>query len=363
MIADAPLATVNSGGVDSSLISAIAHQLNPQITLYHVDVVGPRTSELAAARRTAEHVKGDLRVVDLDDRRWLQKVVRTVYYQEIPPWYHPNSVAFLALCEQIGKDGVKGILSGEGADEIFLGYPRLVLFPYLEALRRVPVPVRYCLSAVPSLRSLLCPAPEPSLARRLDSRCMFAEEQAEMTERLSFIGDRKERAYYRQTMNYLRHHLLSVLHRNDRMGMASGIESRFPFLYSPLVRFGLNLPVRHRIRLEPRVVNARHPFLVDKAPLRHYAVRHLPKDIAFRRKLGFPIQQQQRLMFGADFLRKGFVEDQFQMGNSQIADFVAGLNGADRAMVFFLEIWGRLFILRGQVAEVEAHVAETSSLR
>src|SRR5690606_13894201 len=59
-------------------------------------------------------------------------------------------------------------------------------------------------------------------------------------------------------------HLVSLLHRNDRLGMACGIESRFPFLGGELIRLALNLPARYKLRWVPRLRDARHPFVEDK---------------------------------------------------------------------------------------------------
>ena len=361
MISDAPLAAMNSGGVDSSLVSAVARRMNPRIALYHVDVAGARTSELRYARATASHLGGELRVVEMDDAAWRRAVVHTVYHQEVPPTYHPNSVPFVILCERIHADGVKGVLTGEGADEVFLGYAPLVLHPYLAAMRRAAGPAAPLLGSIPGLGPHLRDQEEPTLGTQLRSRGRFAGEDLGAG-RFAFMRSSRERAYYEREMVYLRYHLASVLHRNDRMGMAHGIESRFPFLHTPLVRFGLNLPVKHRIRLEPRVVNRIHPFLTDKAPVRHYAARHLPREIAFRSKRGFPIGQQRRVRFGVDFLRGGFVQGQFQMDGPRLESFIRELGGADWGTVFFLEIWGRLFVLRQPPGEVERHVAASSAL-
>ena len=83
-------------------------------------------------------------------------------------------------------------------------------------------------------------------------------------------------------------HLLSLLHRNDRMGMAASVESRFPYLDEDVVSFALNLPLDAKLRWGTARHDRKHPFLQDKAVLRDVALRHLPAEVAHRPKDGFP---------------------------------------------------------------------------
>ena len=163
-------------------------------------------------------------------------------------------------------------------------------------------------------------------------------------------------------MRYMRVHLYSLLHRNDRMGMAHSIESRFPFLHSELVRFGLNLPVKHKVKLAPRILNRRHPWLVDKAPLRYFAKRVIPAEIAFRPKLGFPVRQQRRVRCGSGFFADGFLQREFRFSGRQLQLMLEDLREAEHATLFFLEVWGRLYRLRQAVDDVERHTWSTCRL-
>jgi asparagine synthase (glutamine-hydrolysing) len=362
MLSDAPLATINSGGVDSSTVSAVAVGYDPDITMYHADVVGRKTSELASAKRIAGHLNGKLQVAPLDDTAWIEAVVKSVYHSEVPLLYHANSVPLFVVCELMRRDGIKSVLTGEGADGLFFGYDELVRKPYLDTVSSVSGMLNKSIRRVPGIGRLLWPAPGRSIPARLQSRYWFEEEELDNAEPFGFITDRKERAHQAAGMRYMRVHLYSLLHRNDRMGMAHSIESRFPFLHSDVVRFGLNLPVKHKVKLAPRIVNRKHPLRVDKAPLRYFARTVIPTEIAFRAKLGFPVRQQRRLHCNSGFFSDGFLQREFKITDRQLQIMLDETPAPEHATLFFLEVWGRLYALRQAVDEVERHTWSTCSL-
>ena len=146
------------------------------------------------------------------------------------------------------------------------------------------------------------------------------------------------------------------------MGMAHSIESRFPFLHSELVRFGLNLPVKHKVKLAPRILNRKHPWLVDKAPLRYFAKSVIPAEIAFRQKLGFPVRQQRRVRCGDEFFANGFLQREFRFTDRQLQIMLEDLRDSEHVTLFFLEIWGRFYRLRQSIDDVERHSRNTCRL-
>ena len=119
-IADTRLAAACSGGVDFGLVTALAKRFRPEISAYVVD---PRIghSEAEDAERTARHAGVPLNRVPIDKDRFLELWPRTIWHLESDGW-HASHVCLLALAEQCRADGIKVLLTGEGADELFGGY-------------------------------------------------------------------------------------------------------------------------------------------------------------------------------------------------------------------------------------------------
>ena len=74
----------------------------------------------------------------------------------------------------------------------------------------------------------------------------------------------------------IREHLVTLLHRNDRIRMMSSIEVRLPFLDEQIVKFAINLPSKFKIGRSRRFHNYKHPFLIDK-----WIVRKATVEITF----------------------------------------------------------------------------------
>jgi len=201
--------------------------------------------------------------------------------------------------------GVKVVLTGEGADELFLGYNRYRVAAWNQRLGRaweavVPSAGR---RAVARLASRL-----PARARRYaeasfltregDPRSLFFEAfsvfPAAMQPALLADGTSRGRDPHAEAMAHwgaapgglvdrmshtdLQTYLVELLMKQDQMSMSASIESRVPFLDHPLVEFAAAMPGSFKLR-----------GMRTKAVLRD-AVRDLvPREILTRRKMGFPV--------------------------------------------------------------------------
>ena len=122
LVADAPVGALCSGGVDSSLLMAIAAKYHNNLAVFHANVVGP-LSEYEAATRLAKHLKLDLKTVDVLDQDFLDKMPEVIGHYGYPYYpCNPHSIPFFMVSQLVHNNQVKAILSGEGADECFLGY-------------------------------------------------------------------------------------------------------------------------------------------------------------------------------------------------------------------------------------------------
>src|SRR5213075_3326121 len=122
--ADVPVGSYLSGGVDSSMILALACKLKgPAINTYTVRVDKPEFDELTAATLSARHIGAKPPIVqEYGDREALESYPRLIEAAEAPV-IDTSCGALLKLAELVHANGQKVVLTGEGADEWLVGYP------------------------------------------------------------------------------------------------------------------------------------------------------------------------------------------------------------------------------------------------
>jgi asparagine synthase (glutamine-hydrolysing) len=157
--------------------------------------------------------------------------------------------------------------------------------------------------------------------------------------------------------------VFALLHRNDRMGMLNSIESRFPFLDEDVVRFGVNLPLKHKIRRTRKLHDRKHPFLVDKAVVRALGARELAPAIADKRKNGFPMYGHSDLVVQPDALLGGYVADLVGLTTSGARYMADHADPYFVAKLVSVEVFGRLFALGDPIEKVDAWVADHVTFR
>jgi asparagine synthase (glutamine-hydrolysing) len=132
------------------------------------------------------------------------------------------------------------------------------------------------------------------------------------------------------------------MHRNDCLGMAASIESRFPFLDTGVVKLAVNMPYRYKVRFSPATLEREHLFLRDKWVLRKVAERYLPSNLAQRRKRGFPINAHRRMDVAAEFFENSFVADLFDLDRKAMRYFVDHASREMRIRLLHLEVWAHV---------------------
>ena len=147
--------------------------------------------------------------------------------------------------------------------------------------------------------------------------------------------------------------LAPLLRRLDRMSMAASIECRVPFLDHRLVHTVINLPLSYRLR-----------GFTDKWLLKEIAARHLPHDIVYRKKMGFPLPLKDYLapLAREELFRDGFCVEFLGLHRRGLLQAIA--NWTENVDGFFnllaLEIWGRLFFLRQSLGELSDQLSRMS---
>ncbi len=362
LISDVPVGTLCSGGVDSSLITAFAARYHKQLTAFHVSVSGyPALDERIYAEQVASGLGVPLVCHSLDGEIFRRELAQAIYLSDAP-LTHPNSVAFLLICQIARQNGVIVLLSGEGADELFGGYAwryrryaqtlwakRLLSF-LPNKIRKAIELVGYTSSGLPTTSFLfdqLLPH-TVSFIDRYARRIWYQQ----CTEAYSFVTKPWERACLGGMLGDLADFLTPLLGRLDRMSMGASVECRVPFLDHRLVNKVINLPLRYRIRGR-----------TDKWILKEIAARHLPANIVKRRKVGFPLPVQDYLapLAQANFFHKGFCSEIIGLHPQGIQETIASRHMNIHAFfnLVSLELWGRMFIMQEPLEQVSELILKT----
>jgi asparagine synthase (glutamine-hydrolysing) len=276
---------------------------------------------------------------------------------EAPLVTHMNSLPYGALARLARANGVKAVLTGEGADELFFGYAETAFEPMRRLLRAPVLAVQRLYGTVPGLAKRVLPelsdARERDLADVAEDFERRRQNEAAL-EAYAFAGRHGPRLA--SGLELLTGHLLSLLHRNDRMGMAASIESRFPYLNEEVVRFSLNLPLAAKLRWGVSRHDRKHPFLRDKAVLRDVAGRRLPAVVAEKAKDGFPTVGHEQLRVSPGLFHDGWLTDVLGLSRDGIRRLCEDEPPVVAGRLASVEVFGRLFALDAGDDDVTDHV-------
>ncbi len=319
LVSDVPIGSFLSGGLDSSLITAIAtcgpgDGTSAKQPFRSYTITYPAQSnrldrahdDAPYARRLASSLGLDFHEVEIGPQ--ITTLLPQIVYHLDEPIADPAAITCYLICRLAREHGTKVLLSGQGADELFGGYPRYAILRALRWLDRIPPTARaglaaagnllpgalggalgatlrrarrvlhdvhrspderflaYCMSTPDeTARGILSPALSATLGDiRADADCLNRMQTGG-------LGD-VDRLLERDLCVYLPNHNLLY---TDKMGMAVGIEARVPLLDQELVDLGTTFSVAQK--LDP----------VPKAILRQAARGVVPNEIIDRPKAGF----------------------------------------------------------------------------
>ncbi|MCB2097820.1 MAG: asparagine synthase (glutamine-hydrolyzing) [Parvularculaceae bacterium] len=345
LFADARVGAFCSGGVDSSLIVSLAARQDRGVALFHANVEGP-WSEVEPARALARHLGCELNVVDVTEQDFVDMIPKVIRHYEQPFTYHPNCPPLMMVAQLARDKGVKGLLSGEGSDELFLGYPWLGRKSLTDAYEKIIGLGTKLVRSIPGIGPILAPNRSANFSEVmgiLTNREMaddFEQVEAGLRDHRQTHGD----ATYGWSLDYMHHHLRTLLHRNDTMGMAASIEARFPFLDLGVAKFGVNLPGRFKLRRSPFVFEKAHPFVRDKWVVRSVADRYMPRDLSQRIKIGFWTTTFQRMEASPAFYATSRLGDYLGLGASQLKSTVENADHDLRLRLLHCDVWTRVMI-------------------
>ena len=362
LMSDAPMGAFVSGGIDSSLVSSLASPQHGGFDLFTADVMGP-CSEFKDATLLAQHLGRPLHASHFKPEQMISDWASATWHYELPIVTHTNAIPFASVARVARAAGVKAILSGEGSDELFLGYPGLLTKRY-DGLLKFPLKALHSLyRLVPKLGNYLVPQEN---MKTFTGQLVRNFEHQRLREKTRPIFDFLPQAVGDDqflTIQMFGDHLPSLLHRNDRMGMSASIEARFPFLDEDLVRFGLNLPVKWKIGRTWRFHNYKHPFLQDKAVVRLAARRLLPPRLVQKAKLGFPMLGHKYIRVKSGYFANGYVGSLLGMSHESEDYMIRTQSPYFVAKLVSVEVFGRLFGMGQNSEQVTDHLCEWVTLQ
>ena len=298
LMSDVPLGIFTSGGLDSSLLVAAAARGIPgeRIHTYAVRFTESGYDESPYAEAVTHAIASVHHVVTADDES-LGRALDVVSRSLAEPLGDPAVLPTFLLAEAASQD-VKVILSGEGADELFGGYPTYLGHRFAERWQRVPGPLRrvarWAVDRWPSstgkmtleymLKQFLSASERPWAERHLTWLGAMRIEDGVVGELVCKLDrfphdDPLNRVMWFDFLTYLPDDLLVKV---DRATMLASVEARAPFLDPALVALACAMPSSVKVR-----------GFTTKAVLKRALQGRLPDQILTRRKQGFgvPIAQ------------------------------------------------------------------------
>ena len=383
MMADVPVGSMLSGGVDSSIISGIMSTLTShKVNTFAVGFYHPDYSELPYARMVAEHF-------GTDHHELIVKAADLTQYWPLLTWHRDEPVSEpsdigVYLISKLARQHVKVVLSGEGGDELFAGYPKYVVDWLARYYHVLPESLRYqviipMLERLPysmrklkqAARNISAPAPQrwmnwfgifngqlkedllsASTRATID---MDASRQFQSWLKKNPQRDDLSAMLYLDTKIWLPDNLLM---KGDKMTMAASLEQRIPLLDYKLTEYAASIPSHLKIK------GYKAKYMLKRA----YA-DFLPEKILTRKKMGFNVptgiwfREGQRgimtqLLLSERLRDRGYFNDAFVA--QMLRDHLEGRNNyqAQLFTLASLELWFRVFIDSPQLAKPESSVED-----
>ncbi|PYL17384.1 MAG: asparagine synthase (glutamine-hydrolyzing) [Verrucomicrobia bacterium] len=254
LLSDVPVASFLSGGIDSSIVTAIAAQkLERKLQTFSVAFDLAEFDESAIALEIARRYRTDHHRIELSEEEVIHSVMEAVDKLDLPS---VDAINTYIVSRAVAKHGVKVALSGLGGDGLFGGYASFRDVPRLKIIARLPRGLRRMLGATGNLGDRLADLPSNAGAGDLAKwrRRFFTDS---MLDRAGLpngttpiecpveLPDDYARISWAELTGYMRRILLRDA---DQMSMAVSLELRVPFLDHEVVEYVLGLPAVEKKR-------------------------------------------------------------------------------------------------------------------
>lgn len=374
LISDVPLGAFLSGGIDSSAIVGLMSQMTDEpVKTFTIGYEDESYSELNYARQVADHFGTDHKEIIIDPGS-IEHFENAVWYLD-EPMTDPSLIPAYLFCREARKD-VTVCLSGEGGDEVFLGYDRFVASKMDSYYRIIPEIIRKNL--ISNIVGMLPPQQQKKgainvvkrfidgsdlpidgwhmrwqyFSNKNDEKKLYKGPLGQMTNDINpfeylndyymscNLKDRVAREQYMEMKSFL---VDNVLVKVDRMSMANALEVRVPYLDHRFLEFCATIPGSLKLK-----------GLTTKYIFKKSMLKLLPKNIVYRKKQGFsfPIKNWLRnelkeymadLLFNSDIIKENFDPTHL---NKLVEQHLKGTHNHSHRLwaLMNLEMWHKTFI-------------------
>ncbi len=297
MIANVEVGTFLSGGIDSTIVTALAANINPKIKSFSIGFDVEGYNELTIAKKTAEYLGIENISVNVSEQDYIKALPSVAYYMD-NPLADPSCVGIYLLSKEARKH-VKVVLSGEGSDELFGGYNiykeyySLKPFSYLPEV--IKCEVNKIAKSLPDIKgkNYLLRGTTKLKDRYIGNAKIFINEEVKnimynydknntYSNILSNLYEECDKNNYDNvtTMQYIDMNTWlegDILLKADKMSMAHSLELRVPFLDKEVLKCAEGLTLSQKISKNNTKVLLREAFKDI-----------VPPYMKEKKKLGFP---------------------------------------------------------------------------
>lgn len=294
---DVPVATFLSSGIDSSIITKIASDINPNIVSYTIgfDIDGYDETELA--KKFAKDIGIKNVSIKLNHKDYIRELPKIVYHMDSPIG-DPSIIPLYHICKEV-SDKYKVILSGEGSDEFFGGYNIYTEDESLKMFNYMPKFIKGALRGVASTipdtvkgKSFIIRGTTPLEKRYSGNANIFNQDEKakvfygydksrndlKITEELFKHVNEYDNVIKRQYIDINTWLVGDILTKADRMSMAHSLEVRVPFVDKEVFKLASTLKKEDKIK-----------GFTTKYMLREAFKDELPEYLYDKKKLGYPV--------------------------------------------------------------------------
>ncbi|MGY8913981.1 MAG: asparagine synthetase B family protein, partial [Flavobacteriales bacterium] len=289
MIADVPLGVFLSGGVDSSLIAALAVKNSvKKVKTFSVKFNDKGFDESLYAQKVADHLSTDHHIIECDYKEGLDLISNFSHYYD-EPFADASAIPSMLLSKHT-KPQVTVALTGDGADESFLGYRRYEKLEKIEKVMKVPYFIRKLGTSLfgyskskryHAIKGILSAKTDGDAYLEMMSTVkapwMASGNQTNDFEALKYIMHKNKNIFERAGDFDLKTYLSwDINTKVDRATMAYSLEARSPFLDYRVVEMAQSLPTAFKYQQGNQ-----------KRILKDILYNYVPKTYFDRPKSGF----------------------------------------------------------------------------
>jgi asparagine synthase (glutamine-hydrolysing) len=347
--ADVPVATFLSGGIDSPLVAAIAKQYKKDIKAFTFGIDDKEYDESEVAQKIAIQLNLNQHIENSSEKEIIS-IIDSHFKGLAEPFGDYSSLPTYLITKK-AKEHATVMLSGDGGDEMFWGYPRFIKsvnnlhwFKLPLSIRKIIIPVyrqfnKETSSAIDIFNSfdewILNKQIHFSQLNQFIPNTSFSRELIKV---YAFEGMKnKEKTLLYLKRNEFFAHLQKVLRKVDLMSMANSLEVRVPFLDKKIIEFSTTIIPEYGIRHK-----------TSKLILRRLLYKFVAKEITELPKKGFsvPIKKWLKNELKEDFIKtvleKPFYGEEFidkKILHSLISDFYNGNKNINPWGIWHLYAW------------------------